>query len=426
MRCITAKRAWPFTPRTTCWRIFPRPTWSLRFAQTLDARSRGWKQVRLTTPIRWAEDDPLEAFVFRALLLDAAAAPDEALAGADPADCLVAELDRDLLADDDATLGELFGLLVLAHYRTRPYDLRHLLDGPNLSVWVLRYAGHIAATALVAEEGGFDAATAHGVWAGRTRPHGHLMPETLAAHLGLEAAARLRGARVMRIAVHPAVQRRGMGRYLMKAISAWAQQQELDYLGSSFGATPQLLDFWSSVDCRAVRVSVKRGAASGMHSVLMLHGLSEAGRALVQTARGRFLRYLPQQLADPLRDLEPELVERVMRFDGEAPWPALDRQDWLDLAAFAFGRRSFEACQGPLSVLACRVLGDPGSAAWLDARGRTLLITRVLQGYDWPRAAAAVGLPGRAQVTDVLRGLVREVFERVKEVDAGFAKGMFD
>ena len=41
---------------------------------------------------------------------------------------------------------------------------------------------------LVADEGGFDAATAQAIAAGRTRPHGHLLPETLAAHQGLAEA----------------------------------------------------------------------------------------------------------------------------------------------------------------------------------------------------------------------------------------------
>lgn len=379
---------------------------ALRFTRSLDRGTRGWRNLRLTTPVRWAAGDPLEALGFRALLLDAEAADDAVAATASPASCHAETLDRDRLVEDETALGELFGLLVQAHYRTRPYDLRHLLDGPNLSILVLRHQGHIIATAVVAAEGGFDAAACRDIWAGRRRPHGHLLPESLAAHLGLEQAPRLRCLRVMRVAVHPAARRRGLGRRLLDELLSHGRRCRADYLGSSFGADPGLLAFWLQAGYRPVRVSIKPGAASGLHSAILLRGLSGAGTRLTEAARTRFDAQLPLQLGDHLQDLDPALARQLLA--GLSPLPVLDRQDWQDLLAFGCAGRVFEACLSALDKLTLQLLAQSRPDPLTDDQA-DLLLRRVLQHWPWQRLATAAGLSGRAQVIQGLRGAVRTV-----------------
>lgn len=380
---------------------------AVRFNRVLDRHSRGWRGLQLASPVRWSQGDPLEALVFRMLLLDAAAAPDDALEAASPETCRAERLDRRQLAADDRSLRQLFGLLVLAHYRTRPYDLRHLLDGPNLEVWVLRHHGQVAATALVAREGGFGDPEAEAVWACRARPHGHLIPETLAAHRGLRQAPQLRYARVMRIAVHPAVQRRGLGRRLLAAVLEQAREEGLDAVGSSFGATPELLDFWRGQDFLPLRVSVRRGAASGAHSVLMLRPLSAAAASLAADAHRRFVGDLPWDLGDCLQDLESDLVQRLLTRDGGVSDPGLDRQDWRDVVGVAFGRRILESALGPLGRLSAAALGRRDLQAVLAPPMREALILKLLQRRPWSGVAAALQVSGRAEVQELLRAGLR-------------------
>lgn len=375
---------------------------AVRFNKVLDRRTPGWKALRLETPIRWAPGDPLERFVFRALLLDAAPAPDEVIAGARVDECGIERLDRDCLADDEAVLAELFGLLVLAHYRTTPGDLRNLLDGPNLSVYAMRYAGHVVATALVAEEGGFDAQTATDIYAGRRRPRGHLIPQSLAVHAGVEQAARLKCARIMRIAVHPAAQGRGLGTDLLQAIMKQAYEAGCDYIGASFGATVELLRFWERSGFLPVRMGLTREASSGTHSAIVLYPLTPAGAEVFASARGRLLDHLPHLLAEPLQDLDPHLVAALLRRGG-APAPALAEQDWRDVAAFAFALRSYETSLAPIWKLVCGALADPYSAELLSEAERAILIAKVLQKRSWAETAAGLEFAGRAAATDALR-----------------------
>ncbi|HHH45049.1 MAG TPA: tRNA(Met) cytidine acetyltransferase [Gammaproteobacteria bacterium] len=382
---------------------------ALRFSRVLDAHTNRWKTLFLETPVRWAPGDPVERLVFRMLALDAEAAPGEALQDAGVDTAVIERLRRDALAVDERVLSELFGLLVQAHYRTRPLDLRHLLDGPNLSVYVVRMAGHITATALVAEEGGFDASTAEAISAGRTRPHGHLLPEALAAYQGLVQAPQLRCARIMRIAVHPAVQRQGLGTRLVEAVTEQARCEGLDYIGSSFAATPELLDFWTKSGWSVARLGIQRGASSGSHSVLMLRGLSEQGRALTRQAGERFLAQFPQQLCDSLRDLDAALVTRLLRRQA-GPYPVEpDTADWQDAKAFAFEQRLLEVSIGSVWRVVCHALMTGQGITELDEDQLRLLVARVLQKHDWPTCAQRVQLPGRPQALSLLRAAVAKL-----------------
>lgn len=376
---------------------------ALRFQPVLDTRTPGWRALHLATPIRWAAGDPLERFVNHALLLATRAAADGQLADAQPEGCTWERLDREALAGAETLLQELFGLLVLAHYRTSPLDLRHLLDGPGVTVHALRWRGHVAATALVAEEGGFDADLARAIYEGRRRPRGHLLAQSLAAHVGVEMGPCLHGARVLRIAVHPAVQGRGLGRRLLAEVTATASTAGLDYIGASFGATVPLLRFWQRDGFVPLHLGLGRDAASGERALLLLRPLSTAGMALADEARARFARLLPCLLADSLRELDPDLAAALL-----TDLPAAQVDDTTaprrELEAFAFARRGYEVSLGalrPLVVAALRRADAP-----LSEQQRALLVGKVLQGQDYATVAARCGLSGKAAVVAALREAV--------------------
>ena len=379
---------------------------ALRFSRVLDRLSNSWRLLQLTTPIRWAQHDPLARLVFRMLALDAEPADSAVFSDAAAIDDFeLIELDRDELVNDERTLAELFGLLVQAHYRTRPLDLRHLLDGPNLSVYALRVGGHIAATALVAAEGGFDAAAARAIWAGRSRPHGHLLPETLAAHQGLEDAPLLRCGRIMRVTVHPALQRRGLGSRLIGEITARLQDARYDYVGTSFGVNSALLDFWSRLGWLPVRLSIQKSASSGGHSAVFLHALGAPGSALLARARERFFAQFPHQLSDSLCGLESGLVTALLRAGGDyAPVPG--EADGHDLRAFAFEQRLTEVSIGSLWRLGLHELMHGRAEACLNEAELAILIMRVLQKRPWPVCAESIGFSGRKQALQCLRNAV--------------------
>ncbi len=379
----------------------------LRFRAILDQRCPGWKALELHMPIRWAANDPLERLTYRLLLLGANAAAPERLADVRVEQCRYQRLDRDTLVNDETDLSELFGLLVLAHYRTRPYDLRQLLDGPNLSVHVLRHQGHIIATALLAEEGGIGAELEEAIFSGQRRLRGHLIPQSLSAHAGIADAIARRGARIMRIAVHPLWQRHGLGHYLLEQLLEDTRNRRLDWIGACFGATAGLLGFWQQAGFMPLRLGMRREASSGEHAVLMLQGLSPAGQSLVAEGIPVFAESFMDLLGDHLRELEPELVSRLLPVTAIGAGKLTQRERRV-LRAFAGGLRGYEDSLTPIGRLTRLVLTQ-AVVRQLATQQRDLLLARVLQRRDWRACARLVGLPGRRQCLALLRVVVGDL-----------------
>lgn len=372
----------------------------LRFRKLLDALTPEWRRLRMEQPIRWAENDPLERLVFRTLMLDAEPAADAAVAAIPLDGCRVERLERDALLDDEALLSQLFGLLVLAHYRTTPADLRNLLDGPNLEITLLRHQQTVLGCALVAREGGFSESLAQQVYAGERRLRGNLLPQSLANHAGLQAAPLLRAARVMRIAVHPARQGEGLGRRLIEGVVDELAAQGGDYLGASFGGDARLLDFWQACGCLPVHVGMRREASSGAHAMMVMRPLTPRGEQLYQQARGRISQQLPVLLSEPLADLEPELVVRLL-VGSHVEYP--QAWAWEDARSFAFFRRDYG---NSLAALSCCLLFSLSQAEVpLGGSQQALAVAKVLQRHSWSQVVRHHGLAGRKEATAQLRGL---------------------
>ncbi len=259
----------------------------------------------------------------------------------------------------------------------------------------------------MAREGGFSQELGRDIYEGRRRPRGHLLPQTLSAHAGLEEAPRLGWARILRIAVHPAAQGRGLGRRLVERIQDQARADGLDLVGSSFGATADLLVFWRRCGLAPVHLGSSRNAASGAHAAVVLRPLSAAGLALAGRAGERFGRRFPGLLAGPFRDLEPAIAARLLAAATPEPNRRDAEPDWGELTSFAYAQRSFEAAFASLRALASSYLGPALREGRVGEAQALPLIARVMQYRDWPEVAGLMGVKGRAEVLAGLRASAR-------------------
>jgi tRNA(Met) cytidine acetyltransferase len=383
----------------------------LRFGPLLSSQMRGERRVTLITPVRWAAGDPLERFIFRALMLDAGATT-SADRPIDPTRGFHTErLDRHALVQNRNRLDQLFGLLVASHYRTRPSDLRYLLDAPGVSVYGVCCQSAIVGAALVVREGGLAADLARDVIRGRRRPRGHLLPVSIGTHLGIETAPQLTYQRIVRIAVRPELRRQGLGSRLINCIAKDAHQTGHDCLGVSFAADLELVDFWSKAAMQPIRLGVTQGKSSGANALLMLTGLTTAGEYLTRRAAHLFSRRLPDQLADPLRKADPSLVLCLLNKGLKAKSP--DPDELLTASAFAAGQRGYAECVAELVTVSYHLLTNQ-PAGLQDETGALCLVLKVLQKRSWADCAAVLGLAGRNDVTALLQRTISTYCEAAK------------
>ena len=417
---------------------------ALRFRRHLEAQTPQWQDIALRTPIRWADGDPLERAIDALLCLDAelptvpkGARVSAPCPGQKLAELPCTTLDRDVLARDEASLRAIFGLLVQAHYRTTPADLRALLDAPATRISILGTPRAPLAVCVCVDEGGFDADLAERVLLGQRRPRGHLMAQSLAAHAGEAAALKAPSTRITRIAVHPDWRRLGCGARLIQEAALQAEQAGKALLGASFGADPELLAFWQAQGFRPVRLGLTREAATGEHAAMVALALGEHNRDLIERLSRRFERQLPGLLAFELTRLSPPLVLALLasvgdryafdaddRFslDGEDRFSldaddrfSLDADDRRELQDLARGQREPALARPAIQALVRRLASLSMSSSMSKARPKAdddhddslaWLAAWAFQGRSESSLAQGLSLRGKAQVKQWLRDAV--------------------
>lgn len=288
----------------------------LRFLEILNQQTPQWRQITLTTPIRWAQGDPLERFINRLYLNselesgeEGSFLPKRPIRPIRPikhsplkADVLIKKTSPTALSKTE--LAQAFQLLLGAHYQTRPNDLLHLLEAPDLHLWTAKREEEMVGVLLAAEEGGLPAEIKE-----KGRVHGHLIPQQLFQQSREEDWLTLKGWRILRIAVAPEHQQRGVGSQLLQAGLKAAQAQALDWMGASFGATPNLIQFWQKHGFLPMMLGLKKDHASASHALTLVLPLSAQAE---QTCKKRLIDYRFQfthLLSEPpFQCLSPEMV----------------------------------------------------------------------------------------------------------------------
>jgi tRNA(Met) cytidine acetyltransferase len=375
----------------------------VRFRDRLEGE-RAVTALTLSEPIRYAPGDPIEVWLFHALSLGATPPPAELFDDATPTEADYERLDREELAADETRLREAFGLLVAAHYRTEPNDFARLLDAPNVAVRALTVGGHVVSVALSGLEGGLDEPTRRAAYEGE-RIDGNLVPDLLTSQLRDPDAAAPVGLRVMRIATHHAARSSGFGSALLEAIASEfgsdqfrsdrsggnGRVETVDYLATSYGATPELLRFWRENGYRAIHLSATRNDTSGEHSAVMLRPLSSAGRRLADRHAAWFRRRFPGVVAGPLESVDPDVVRGVLAATAGTVPVSLSTFEWRLVASAAHGPGRYGTAPDPFRRLAFRTLLDGRLADELDAETERLLVVKALQGRRWETTAETLG-----------------------------------
>lgn len=316
--------------------------------------ARTLTEITLETPIRYGKADKVEKWLNNLLCLDVVQNSSRIMSGIpSPRDCELYLVNRDALfsyhAMAEGLLQRIWSLYTSAHYKNTPNDLQMLSDAPAHRLFVLLgpRKNNTSATALpdvlcviqVAFEGRISQKSVHSQMARGNKASGDMIPWVVSQQFNDNEFATLSGARIVRVATHPDVQKMGYGTKAIEMLIAHFQgeyqtevldagvfgnegsikgadtdaadsneeglqneeitqkatlppllvpvselpTEQLNWLGVSYGLTPELLNFWSRQMFKMCYIRQSTNDLTGEHSVIMLRQLQVKGGQTAST-----------------------------------------------------------------------------------------------------------------------------------------------
>ncbi|USG99368.1 tRNA(Met) cytidine acetyltransferase TmcA [Thermococcus argininiproducens] len=375
---------------------------------------REFKEIHLSVPIRYENNDPLEKWLFDVLLLDAEPVEltdeDYELIRKKEVYFEKPDLD-DWFENDREDLRHFVGIYVLAHYRNRPSDVALLADAPHHEARILRLKnGKIVCAVQVAKEGGIPKKEIEKMVKGY-KPRGNIIPDMMVKHHYAKEFARLKGYRVVRIATHPDAMDMGLGSRALELLIQEASKEGLDWVGSGFGASEELIRFWIRNGFAVVHLSPSRNPVSGEYTAIVVKPISKKAQSIVKTAHNEFRIRLTEWLGDTHRDLEPEIARWLFEtpFGEAVEYPLnLTPVQRKRLEMFVGKVLTYDTVLDAVKPIVKLYFLDGWMKPYLDERQIRLLIYRVLQAHTWEETANLINrspMFTMIEVRDIIRGL---------------------
>ena len=292
--------------------------------------SRILKEISLNQAIRYADNDPIELWLNKLLILDATSADSFEDSMEDPSKLELYLVNRDTLFSyhkgSEAFLKKIMSLFVSSHYKNSPNDLQLLSDAPSHKIFVLcksldkqkkaKGLPDIYCAVQVCEEGGIPKDVILTNNKRGLKPSGDLIPWTISDHYQDQEFAKMTSIRIVRIACHPDCQRMGYGSKALDLLSQYyegkffkleedEEMEETDekkgkkklkpllnkledikppfiyYLGTSFGLTNNLYNFWQKNGYKPLYIAMNSNSITGEHSCIMIKPLNEGNIKLL-------------------------------------------------------------------------------------------------------------------------------------------------
>ncbi|CAG9782247.1 unnamed protein product [Diatraea saccharalis] len=447
---------------------------SLKLFAQLQNKHNAPPPIKLEEPIRYRAGDPVETWLNSLLCLEAPP-PSVGVGAPPPAACDLYRVNRDALfcyhRAAEAFLHRLVAIYVASHYKNSPNDLQLLADAPAHCLFVLLAPTPPNSTSMpevlcviqMCLEGNISEKSVKDSLGRGRKAAGDLIPWNICEQYGDKDFPKLSGARIVRIATHPSYQRMGYGKRALQQLAAYysgdiacldeaasddedspndkqngnlhtetivprskpptllkrlteVRAEHLDYLGTSFGLTEDLLKFWKSQKYVPVYVSQKANELTGEHSCIMIRALQE--NSWLSAYSADFRRRLARLLARSLRNLTASLALSTMVIDASANRPSLTKQlieqqlsghDLSRVDSYCRQQADYRLITDLLTPLA-ELVFHTKSKIKLDAVQQVVFIAMGFQMKDVDDIANELGLPGSQ--------ILAKFYEACKKINA--------
>ena len=361
-----------------------------------------WQEM--VTPLRYAEGDPIEKWLYDTLLLDAEPEEPRRI----PEKLVFETIDKEELFSNEKRLRQVYGILVTAHYRNNPNDLMIMGDGIHHTIKTLSTIdGKDIGVVQIAEEGGLPESLIESALMGVTFD-GNLIPDRLIKHTRLKEFGRMRGWRIVRIAIMQELQNKGFGSELLKMIVEDAERQGIDWVGSAFMSDIRVLNFWIKNGFYPVHVSPRRNEKLGDYPVVVMKPISEVAKRALKIATYILKDKLLNTIHDVYFGMDPEIV-RILLNGAKVHKEVRINRIYIDkVVAFLQGVSPYESSADGIHMLTLKYFWDAKRDWSLSPQEETLLIAKVLQGRPW-RFTSSTLRANRTEVSEMLYEIISQL-----------------
>ncbi|KGG50933.1 tRNA(Met) cytidine acetyltransferase [Mitosporidium daphniae] len=356
---------------------------SLKLIQQLREQQGGssgrfLKEIKLEAPIRYARKDLIEEWLNKLLCFDAVGEVKKSTSPScpHPKDCQLFYVNRDTLFSfheaSETFLQKMMFLYVSSHYKNTPNDLQLMSDAPAHHLFVLLGPAsgadedcipEILCVLQVCIEGSLSRESILKSISRGQRGGGDLIPWTISTQFQDTEFASLSGARIIRIATHPELQKMGYGTRAITLLEQYYRgemfsderladpkqdspahsnmseetdleslcpranlppllyrlderaPERLDWVGVSFGLTQSLAKFWKRLGFLPVYVRQTKNDLTGENTVIMLKNFvvenpSDWLKLFFDDFYCRFYNLLPMAFRDMPIALALELMQQ--------------------------------------------------------------------------------------------------------------------
>lgn len=330
-------------------------------------------------PTRYPLSDPLEEWLYDTFLLNV-----EPIEPRIDSHISYVVVDKSMLVGDYQFLRSIYGILILAHYRNEPNDLALLLDHPKHQVRILVNSNaQPLAVAQVSAEGPLSEEDVRILESGGNIPGVLLLDKVFKQ--GVKAYELILW-RIVRIAVPPSIQRRGLGSKLLASIEGEAKSKGVDAIGAIFSGH-EALGFWIKNGYRVFYISPRYNRITGEKNIAVIKALTSRAVPVVENTIKLFKRHLLLSASTVYRDLAAEKIALTLsssRVNVELGI-CLDEIDVERLRKYLERKRLHESVYDSIHKAVLLYLAQ--SSFNLDSRELIAVIARSLQGKSMSEVA---------------------------------------
>ena len=325
------------------------------------------------------------------------------------------EVGKHLIESKYNVLQNHIGILVYSHYRNQPNDLLLLYDSYShflvgLNLVETESPDLLLVSTQFSIEGCMNDDLIAYVELGNFI-EGNLIPTVAIRHFSRDFA-KLKGLRIVRIAVHPEYINQGYGRKAIELISD--NFNYYDWIGVSFGANEKLVKFWRKFGFYSVHIRPIKTPETGEWNLVMIRPQSHESDEIITQASRDFIVQFIELLKQSLHSMSYELIQEILKSCSPYPQyePFISHSGRLRIKNYLTGKINF--------LLAVDVMYELSKAYFicqnlprLSSAQEGLLITRILQGRSWGQTRGKSGLDwqvAHALMRKAIQKLYNEIF----------------